>query len=91
MGKNFTIRFRLLDLKSNPDFKDLPPKYKNNLRAWYSDNRKLNYKVKEVKIPKPSNPNLLLAGLFRNEDVDTRTGNYLASILEKFADKKILA
>ena len=23
MSKNFTIRFRLLDLKSNPDFKDL--------------------------------------------------------------------
>jgi len=31
-----------------------------------------------------------LAGLFRDDDVDTRLGNYLASILEKNADKKIL-
>jgi hypothetical protein len=91
MGQNFTIRFRLLDLKSNSDFKDLPQDYKNNLRAWYSYNRGLNYKVKETKVPKPMNSNLLLAGLFRNEEVDMRLGNYLASILERFADKKILA
>ena len=61
------------------------------MRAWYSYNRRLIYQVKETRIPKALNPNLLIAGLFRNEDVDTRLGNYLASIVEKFADKKILA
>jgi hypothetical protein len=61
------------------------------LRAWYSYNRCLRYRVKETRIPKALKPNLLLAGLFRDEDVDTRLGNYLASILERFADKKILA
>jgi len=47
--------------------------------------------MQEVKIPKALKPNLLLAGLFRDDEVDTRLGNYLASILEKFAEKKILA
>ena len=91
MGSNFAIRYRFLDLKSNPEFKDLPEDYKNNLRAWYSYNSRLNQKQKEVKVPKALVPNLLLAGLFRDEEVDTRLGNYLASILERFADKKILA
>ena len=57
MGENFTIRYRFLDLKSHPDFKDLPQMYKNNLRAWYSYNRSLNYKEKEVKSPKELTPN----------------------------------
>ena len=57
-----------------------------NLNAWYSYNYKANTKEQEVKIPKPQTPNLLLAGLFRDDEVDTRLGNYLASILERFAD-----
>ena len=51
----------------------------------------MNQKHQEVKVPKALIPNLLLAGLFRDEEVDIRLGNYLASILERFADKKILA
>ena len=62
MGSNFAIRYRFLDLKSNPEFKDLPEDYKNNLRAWYSYNSRLNQKQKEVKVPKALVPNLLLAG-----------------------------
>ena len=72
-------------------FKDLPKDYKRNLNAWYAYNYKLLTKEQEVKIPKALTPNLLLAGLFRDDEVDTRLGNYFASILEKFADKKILA
>ena len=91
MGKNFTIRYRLLDLKSNPDFKDLSQDYKNALRGWYNYNWGLNYKEKDIKIPKPLIPNLLLAGLFRDEEVDTKIGNYLASVLEKHTNENVLA
>ena len=78
-------------MRSNPNFKDLPRDYKKNLTASYSYNYKLNTKEHEVKISKPDVPNQLLAGLFRNYEVDTKLGNYLASILERFAEKKSLA
>ena len=78
-------------MRSNSKFKNLPRDYKKNLNAWYTYNYKLNTKEQDVKIPKALTPNLLLASLFRDDEVDERLGNYLASILEKFADKKILA
>lgn len=65
--------------------------YWGSLRAYHNYNFKLNNKDKEPRIPKALNPNLLLAGLFRNEEVDPRLANYLASILEKFAAKNVLA
>ena len=76
---------------SNPDFKDLSRDYKKCLNSWYNYNYKQNNKDQEVRIPKDVTPNVLLAGLFKDDEVDYRLGNYLASILEKFADKKILA
>ena len=91
MSSNFSVRYRHLDLRSNPEFKDQPPAYKDNLRAWYNYYYKLYTKEQDAKIPKPRNNNLLLAGLFRDDEVDTKLGHYLASILEKFADKKVLA
>jgi hypothetical protein len=91
MGSNFSVRYRHLDLKSNPHFRDLSEEYRGNLRAWYSYNYRLNHKQQETKVPKALTTNLLLAGLFRDDEVDSRLGNYLASILERFADKKVLA
>ena len=90
MGSNFTIRYRLLDLKSNPEFKDQPAAYKDALRNWYNYYYRLNSKPTEVKIPKILVPNQVLVGLFSYDEVDNRLGNYLASILENHADKKIL-
>ena len=91
MGANFTIRYRFLDLKSNPEFRDQSQAYKDNLRNWYNYNWKQRNGDREVKIPKVLNPNEVLAGLFRDEDVDYRMGNYLAGIIEKYAEKHILA
>ena len=91
MGCNFSLRYKLLDVKSNPEFKDQTPAYKDSLRNWYNYYHRLQAKVPEVKIPKILVPNKVLVGLFRDEDVDTRLGNYLASILENNVDKAILA
>ena len=91
MSSNFSIRFRLLGLATNPEFKDQSPAYKDNLRNWYNYYYRLNAKPAEVKIPKILVPNQVLVDLFRVEVVDTRLGNYLASILEKGATQNILA
>ena len=85
------VRYRFLDLKSNADFKDLPQDYKSNVRAWYSYNWKLNHREKEYKVPKTLTPNLLLVGLFKDAEVDLKTAQHLASLLERFAEKPLLA
>ena len=36
-------------------------------------------------------PNLLLAGLFKDDELESKMANYLAGVLEKHADKSILA
>ena len=91
LGHNFTLKYGTLGLSTNPEFKKLPQNYKNNIRAWYSYNRTQVLNDKEARIPKATAPNMLLAGLFKKDDVDLRLANYLASVLEKYADKKVLA
>ena len=91
MSQSFSIRYRLLDVKDNPVFSGESKTYKDNLRAWYNYQYGLNGRPPEVRIPTVKFPNKVLTGLFRNDDVDTKLGNYLADILEKNAGKAILA
>ena len=46
--------------------------YWDSLRAYYNYNYKLNYKEKEGRVPKVLNPNMLLAGLYKEDELDQR-------------------
>ena len=58
LAHNFTLKYEVLRLSTNPEFKKLPQNYKNNIKAWYSYNRSQVLKEKEARIPKATAPNM---------------------------------